>query len=58
MTDVMEYLFRQAKLKCTTCGESECDCWVKCSWCKWNYEKGKECTNPDCPGPVNLESGG
>lgn len=33
-------------LRCTKCGESKCDCWVRCS-CGWYAEKHKPCRNPN-----------
>jgi len=38
-------------VRCTKCNAKvgQCDCWTKCDaeGCKWSYEKGGECGNPE-----------
>ena len=47
----IDILFERANMKCTKCGcrAGTCDCWTKCNieGCKWSYEKGTKCNNPE-----------
>lgn len=47
----IEILFDKSDLRCTICNAKQgmCDCWVKCDipGCKWSYEKGDKCRNPE-----------
>ncbi len=40
-----------AVMRCTNCGAKpgHCDCWTECNveGCKWSYEKGGKCGNPN-----------
>jgi len=38
-------------MRCLKCNAKmgECDCWTKCpiKGCKWSFEKGTKCRNPE-----------
>lgn len=37
-----------ASVRCVECnaqGVGSCNCWTKCSVCRWTYETGGECRN-------------
>ena len=37
-----------AVVRCTLCGKSQCECWVRCG-CGWLHERdGGKCRNPEC----------
>ena len=47
----IERMIDNSNLKCTICKAKigNCDCWTKCKidGCKWSFEKGTKCNNPE-----------
>ena len=47
----IERMIDMTDMRCTVCNAKAgtCDCWTKCDveGCRWSYEKGGKCGNPN-----------
>ena len=47
----------ESTVRCTICGAAygKCDCWIRCAFCGWSFEKGTKCRNPQCKSATSAK---